>query len=272
MKNFVKISFTALIFLSALTGCEKTDTLEPDSIYKEKTVVFASLKKDSLFSGVTFTRTLPLNEAFDIRKAELKNVDAYIKINSIQVIPLLYVKDGLYKPHDLITIHSGSTYELFASYGEKTIYAKTKIPGAPVVSSATLVNNSYIEAKIVPKENESYGAAWFILGATQFTFQGLAADFFEVYDSPAERLPSSVTIRTVDFPEAYRTSSAASGAYLKVFSFDKGFYDYFRTRGNNLQVNNSFTQGGSQIIWNVYGNDVIGLFMGSAVGNFIKPK
>ncbi|HEX2867953.1 MAG TPA: hypothetical protein VHO03_12985 [Ignavibacteriales bacterium] len=268
MKTFLFLSFAAFIFF---VGCEKTQTLEPDSIYKQKTVVFASLKKDSLFAGVTFTRTLPLNEPFDIKKAELKDVMAYLKIDGVQVIPLIYIKDGLYKPRELLSIHSGSTYELFAKYGEKTIYARTRVPESPQVLKATLVNNTYIEAQIAPKEGESYGAAWFILGASQYSYEGLAADFFEVYVSP-ENLPSSTTIRTADFPEEYRTDLRASGSYLKVFSFDKGFYDYFRTRGNNLQVHNSFTQGGSQIIWNVYGNDVIGLFMGSAAGKFIKAK
>lgn len=255
----------------ALAGCEKTETLEPDSIYKEKTVVFASLKKDSLFQGVTFTRTLPLNTEYDIKKAELKDVIAYLKINGITVIPLLYSKDGVYKPKDYLAVHSGDVFELFAEWEGKGIYARTRVPEEPSVTMATLVGERYIQAVIVPKENESYAAAWFIAGVSQYTLSGLATDFFEVYASP-DIPPSSVSIRTMDIPEDYRSEVLSGKAYLKVFSFDKGFYDYFRTRGNNQQIHNSFTQGGSQIIWNVYGNDVIGMFIGSASGKFIQAK
>lgn len=270
MKRSVKLLLLAFA-LTAFWGCEKTETLEPDSIYKEKTVVFASLKKDSLFQGVTFTRTLPLNTPFDIKKAELTDVTAYMKKNGVDIIPLIYSKDGLYKPNDILIIHEGDFFELFAKWNAKIIYASTKVPSKPVVKSATLVDGSYIEGVIVPKENESYAAAWFITGVNQYTFSGLATDFFEVYESP-QILPSSVSIRTMDIPPDYRTDAYAGRTYLKVFSFDKGFYDYFRTRGNNQQVHNSFTQGGSQVIWNVYGNDVIGMFIGSATGELIKPK
>ncbi|MGE5431273.1 MAG: hypothetical protein ACM3QX_09375 [Syntrophomonadaceae bacterium] len=270
MKTFGILPLLAIVIMAA-AGCEKTETLEPDSIYKEKTVVFASLKKDSLFQGVTFTRTLPLNDPYDIKKAELKDVTAYLKINGLEVIPVLYSKDGIYKPLTNLYIHTGTVYELYANWEGKSIYAITRVPEEPTVTRATLVNSQYIEARIIPRINESYAAAWFISGVNQYTFSGLATDFFEVYESP-EQLPSNATIRTMDIPEEYRTDFHINRTLLKVFSFDKGFYDYFRTRGNNLQVHNSFTQGGSQIIWNVYGNDVIGLFIGSAAGDFVKPN
>ncbi|MGE5441348.1 MAG: hypothetical protein ACM3UR_15955 [Bacteroidota bacterium] len=270
MKTPAIILVLAIALLS-FAGCEKTETLEPDSIYKEKTVVFSSLKSDSLFQGVTFTRTLPLNTEFDIKKAELKDVTAYLKINGVSIIPIIYTADGIYKPRDLMMIHSGDVYELFAKYGEKSIYARTRIPVKPSVFSATLVNSKYIEARIAPRENEAYAAAWFITGANQYSYSGLATDFFEVYKTP-ENPPASVSIRTMDIPEDYRTDNLAGKTYLKVISFDNGFYDYFRTRGNNQQVHNSFTQGGSQVIWNVYGTDVIGMFIGSASGELVKPK
>lgn len=270
VKIFRTLALAALALLAA-SGCEKTETLEPDSIFKEKTVVFASLKKDTIFEGVTFTRTLPLNQAYEISKAELKDVTAYLKINGILIIPLVYQKDGIYKPLDMLTISAGSTYELFASWQGKNIYAVTRVPEEPKVTSSILVDGKYIEARITPKAQESYGAAWFITGANQYSYSGLAADFFEVYESP-EKLPYSVTLRTSDIPEEYQADNYRKQTYLKVFAFDRGFYDYFRTRGNNQQVYNSFTQGGSQVIWNVYGNDVIGLFMGSAAGKLIKPN
>lgn len=270
MKRFGILSFLAIALL-AFAGCEKTETLEPNSNYKEKTVVFASLKKDSLFQGVTFTRTLPLSTEYDIKKAELKDITAYLKINGIVVIPLLYTKDGIYKPNDYLMVHSGDEFELFATREGKSIYARTRIPEEPSVRMATLVGERYIQAEIVPKADESYAAAWYITGGSLYTYSGLATDFFEVYASP-ENPPESVSIRTTDIPEDYREDAISGKAYLKVFSFDKGFYDYFRTRGNNQQVHNSFTQGGSQIIWNVYGDNVIGMFIGSASGKFVKPK
>lgn len=271
MKRYEILLLIIAAVLISILGCEQTETLEPNSVYMEKTVVFADLKSDSLFSGVTFSRTLPLDTEYDIKKAELKDVTAYLKINGIQVIPLLYEKDGLYKPQKPLSIHSGFTYELFAACSGKNIYAATRIPEVPVVRRATMVQNKYIEAEISPKSNESYGAAWYITGVNKFTYSGLATDFFDVYEASG-KAPAAVSLRTMDIPEEYRTTDYSNRTYLKVFSFDKGFYDYFKTRGNNLQVHNSFTQGGSQIKWNVYGEDVIGLFMGSAVGNLIKPK
>lgn len=270
MKISLKLSLFAISILF-LAGCEKTETLEPDSIYKEKTVVFAALKKDAIFEGVTFTRTLPLDAPYDIKKAELKDVSAYLKINGIQVIPILYTKDGLYTTQDKLVVHSGEVYELFAKWNGKNIYARTRIPEEPSLSSATLVNGSYIEAVISPRENEAYAAAWFITGANQYTYSGLAEDFFEVYKSP-ENVPLTVSIRTTDIPVQYRTYAYEGSTYLRVFSFDKEFYDYYKTRGNNQQIHNSFTQGGSQIVWNVRGNDVIGMFIGSASGSLVKPK
>ncbi|MCU7494951.1 MAG: DUF4249 family protein [Ignavibacteria bacterium] len=272
--KIIKVFAIALLLsLSAFIscGCEQTETLEPDSIFKEKTVVFASLEKDSLFNGVTFTRTLPLNEPYDIKKAELKDVTAYLKINGIQVIPLIYDKNGVYKPGNKLYVEPETTYELFADWEGKSIYAITRVPGVPEVTGALIVDGKYVEAKINPKGNETYGAAWFITGANEFRISGLSADFFEVYGAPSLP-PSSVSLRTTDIPEEYRTDLYAKRTYVKVFAFDKSFYDYFKTRANNQQVHNSFTQGGSNIIWNVYGNDVIGLFIGNAAGKLIRPN
>ncbi len=78
MKNLFSISLTAIILFST---CEKVGVVDSDISYRKYIVVRAELKAYSPFEGVSFTKTLPLDETYDISKAELKDVAAYLKIN-----------------------------------------------------------------------------------------------------------------------------------------------------------------------------------------------
>lgn len=261
-----------LLILLFATGCQQTDVLEPDGLYKQKVAVFASLKADSTFGGITFTRTLPLTEEYDIKKAEITDITAYLKIDGIQVIPLLYVKDGLYKPKYNLIIKEGSTYELFASYAGKSIYSNTSVPQIPKIISAQKINNQYFQASVSPKANEVYGLAWTIPGITAYSVLGFSNDFPEIVKPSDAGLNSNITLKTIDIPENYRTEFYFRSASIRAYAFDKSYYDYFLTKANNQQISNSFVQGGGQIIWNVYGEDVIGLFIGMAIGGNYKPQ
>lgn len=270
MKNFILYLYLAVI--TVLSGCQQTDTLEPDTTFKEKTVVFANLQDGKTFQGVTLTKTLPLNIAYDIKLAEIKDALIYMKINGMKIVPLIYEKDGVYKPLDYLTIHAGSNYELFVNIGEKRFYAQTYVPFIPKINQAQLVDGRYFTAKVNTRLNEVYGLAWVIPGAKEYTFLGAAQDFQEITNPENSNILSELTIRTIDIPLIYQSGNYLSAAVVKAFAFDKQFYNYFKTKSNNQQITNSFTQGGGQTMWNIVGNDVIGLFIGTAEGNSYKPN
>ena len=79
-------------------GCDQVEVITPDTSFKENVVVRAELLAGENFTGVSFTKTLPLNIAYSISDAELKDVTVYLKINNTQVVPLHYTNNGLYKP------------------------------------------------------------------------------------------------------------------------------------------------------------------------------
>ncbi|MDP4175554.1 MAG: DUF4249 family protein [Bacteroidota bacterium] len=254
------------------SGCQQDEILEPDSVFTEKTVIFANLKDGLLFDGVTITKTLPLSVNYDIKKAEITNAAGYIKVNGLQLIPLAYTKDGVYKSLHPITIKSGNTYELFIEIDGKKFYATTYVPYKPVIEEAHLVGDQYLNAKIKAKSEEVYGVAWYIPGATINSYLGMAQDFQEITDPKTIVTGEEVVIRTIDIPLAYRSSTYSNLTVVKAYAFDKQYYDYFKSKSNNQQITNSYTQGGGQTIWNIMGTDVIGLFIGSSESSSVKPN
>ncbi|MGE5680784.1 MAG: DUF4249 family protein [Bacillota bacterium] len=271
MKNYIQLTIIILVYC-LLPGCQQSEVLEPDTAFKEKIVVFANLKADKTFDGISLTRTLPLNTVYDIKTAEIKNAVAYMRINGTEIMPLAYDKDGMYKALHIITIHSGETYELFANIDGKKLYAHTYIPYIPEISTAQIVSSKYVQAAIVPRSNEVYGVVWIIPGANEYTFLGASQDFQEIIVPDNSKMPASMSLRTIDFPREYQSPEYLKKVTVKAYAFDRQYYDYFRTKSNSQQVNNPFSQGGGQTMWNIYGEDVIGLFMGSAEGSSVKPQ
>jgi hypothetical protein len=51
---------------------------------------------------------------------------------------------------------------------------------------------------------------------------------------------------------------------MEIYSFDKAYLKYYNSKGNQQIINNTFIQGGGSVVWNVFGDDVIGLFIGVA--------
>ena len=96
MRNipYILILISMLLFVN----CESEEILNPDAVHIEHTVVQAEIKPGKIFPAVRFTKTLPLGVPYNIKQAELKNVTAYLLKNEVQVIPLHYTSDGLYKP------------------------------------------------------------------------------------------------------------------------------------------------------------------------------
>jgi hypothetical protein len=268
LKRYFLILTTISLFF--IFGCENVDVISPDVSYQEYIVVRAELKAYSPFEGVTFTKTLPLNENYNIKKAELQNVTAYMRVNGTRIITLRYIQDGLYAPLDTISIEPGSTYELFAQYNNTNIYSITKVPRPPAIISASLIDNRFIEVMVRPNADEVYGAGWEIYNAVSKNLYDESSDFLTIVQPQPNDLGSNVAVDTKDLPSDYTSGSYDNLMYAQVYAFDSPYFNYFKSKNNNQPSENVFAQGGDQVSWNVYGDHVIGLFIGLAVVKYIK--
>jgi hypothetical protein len=263
LKNILLI--TAFIFL---TACESEEILGPEATYEEYTVVQGVIEAGKYFPAVRFTKTLPLGVAYDIQKAELKNVTAYVVKNGVQVIPLIYTSEGLYKPlYDFYT-EGGETYELFAESEGKYIYGRTLVPFEPEVSGASYHGGEYyLTANVKTKADEVYCALWTVYANPL----GEAEDFYSV--SEPSPLPNNIiAVRTAALPETYRSPAYSESRFIQVFAFDISFRDYFYSRNSGGNINDPFIQGGGKIEWNMQGDKVIGMFIGYAAGEKLRAE
>jgi len=255
-----------LILLIVTTSCENEQVVEVDVAHDEFTVVQSELRLDGLFPGVRFTRTLPIGVPYDIKQAELKNITAYVRIDSVQVIPLHYTSEGIYDPLYEFYVEAGTFYELFAERDDTYIYAKTVIPEKPTVFSASYSSGEhYLQAAVKPYRNEVYAALWAI-SSTPFI---KADDYFSV-SVPTEISPvSTINVRTSPIPEEFQSPAYNNSRFIQVFSFDKSFKNYFNSRTSGQGISDPFVQEGGTVEWNVYGDNVIGMFIGVAEGELV---
>ena len=265
-KNFYIICLLILIVAAA---CENEQIVDVDIVHEEFTVVQSELKVDEHFPGVRFTKTLPLGVPYDIKQAELKNITAYIKIDSTQVIPLHYTADGIYNPLYEFYVESGSFYELFAQRDDTFIYAQTVIPEKPtVLSTHYSINENYLQAAVKPYRDEVYAALWAI-SSTPFI---KADDYFSV-SVPTEFYPNStIDVRTSPLPEDFKSPAYNGSRFIQVVSFDKSFKNYFQSRTSGQGIDDPFVQGGGTVEWNVQGDKVIGMFIGVSVGELVPVQ
>ena len=264
MKNFQKYYWLTIILF--FTGCQTEEILGPEDTYEEYTVVQAEIIAGKNFPSVRITKTLPLGIPYDINKAELKNITAYLVKNEVQVIPLVYAGEGLYKPLYDFYVEEGETYELFAESNKKFIYGKTVIPYKPQINTVSYNGADYsLTAEVRAKLNEVYGALWIVSGAQP----GTAEDFYSV-TTPATTPYGTVGVRTSSLPDLYRSPVYSDNRYIQVYSFDKSFRNYFYSRTSGSEINDPFIQGGGAIEWNMQGDRVIGMFIGLAKGDILK--
>jgi hypothetical protein len=256
MKNKINATFY-IIFFFILISCESEEIINPETGYSEYTVVQAEIRSGQIFPSVRFTRTLPLGIPYDIKQAELKDVTAYLVKNEVQVIPLIYSANGLYKPRYDFYVFEGEIYELYANWGGKFIYGKTIIPHKPVVTSVNNnVNPYFFEADIQAETNIVYAALWIVSTLPP----ARAEDFFSV-STPTEN-NNTVSVRTATIPEEYKSAVYAGKRYIQVLAFDQSYRKYFYSRTSGQKINDPYIQGGSAIEWNMQGENVIGMFIG----------
>jgi len=263
MKYLKQILFTILfLFL----GCENEELLNPDFSYLQKVVVQCQISTDIMFPGVIITKTLPLDIQYDIKLAEIKDATLYLRKNGFQIIPLHYTDNGLYKPLYDFRPNEEDYYELFGEWNEFSFYAITKVPVNPVINSVTFNSSGfYPEANLKPFENEVYAAIW----AVDIGYYNTSDDFYNVSVPQNTDLNGSINVRSAAYPVEYQSTGYNGRRYIRVYSFDRSFDDYFKTKAQNEEINNPYVQGSGNTIWNVKGENVIGMFIGISKSNYI---
>lgn len=258
MKRLLKIFF--VLTLITISGCENEEILTPQFEYEEYIVVQSEIQANRYFPAVRFTKTLPLGVPYRIEDAELKDVTAYLKRNGIQIIPLIYTSEGLYKPLDDFFVVEGETYELFAMRDETFIYSITRIPYKPEITNAYYNSSNYsINANVNAKEGEVYAALWIVTTTPAVK----ADDYYAVFSTAPG---SNIIVSTSSLPQQYRNGNYSGLRYIQVNSFDQSFEAYFNSRTSGSEITDPFVQGGGEIVWNVQGEKTIGLFIGVSQG------
>jgi hypothetical protein len=247
-------------FLFIFISCEKTQIVENDVPFQSYVVVNGELNPESIFNGVTFTKTLPVGITYDIKAAELKDVTAYIRINGVQIIPLHYISDGVYKPLYELLLHAGNTYELFAEWEGTVIYSSTKVPFAPEINEVSYnTGGNYLQANIKAHAGEVYGAIWVIGNGS-----AKASAFLNL--SIPDSGTSTINVITSRILDQYSGGNYDGMRNIQVFSYDRQYTAYFNSVKVNVPSGNAFLQNGGTTGWNVLGNNVIGMFIGVGKG------
>jgi len=249
--------------LLIFTSCENEELLNVDSEYKELLVVQSEISPEFYFPGVRLTKTLPLGVSYDINLSEIYDATMYLRIDSVQIVPLHYTVNGLYKPLYDLYVNPGQYYELFGERGNQTFYAKTKIPYRPSLKNV-LFNASgyYAEAVVYSNKDECYAALW----AVDRGIFKISDDFFNISVAENVMVGSTSSVRASSYPVEYQTNDYDGKRYIQVYSFDASFEKYFITKSGNQVINNPYVQGTGSTDWNVQGTNVIGMFIGVAKG------
>ena len=261
-----------LLFASLLiTNCDDVSVINPQLSYKEYVVVRAELRPYLPIEGVNISKTLPINEPYDTNKAFIKDAEVYLKINGVKIVPLHYYQGGLYKPYGNLSPAPGETYELFVSANNTSFYAITRIPNLPQVTNV-FYSNGHLSASVKSNPNEVYGALWAIVNPFSSSVIDAGNDFLSIVGASDNTTSSYTDVSTKDFPADYNSDTYKYYRCIKVYAFDAPYLKYFNTKNYNQPVSNAFVQGGDQISWNVHGENVIGLFIGVAEGNYVRSN
>ena len=257
-----KLIFLNIIVLLLITSCLSTEVVEVELPYEDYIVVQGTLKKDSLFSGVRFTKTLSLNEPYDINNAELINVTAYLLMDETVTIPLHYTENGLYLPLYPHTVKGGCSYELYAQHSETKIYSRTYVPDSIIVNKSKLTSEGFIRSEVKAKSNCVYGSLWEIFQSYPAVS---ASEFFSIVPNE-DNNNQFIDVRTTLVPDEYLDMTL----YVRVYAFDKFYRKYFQSKGNNRS--DSLFSNVTSPNWNINSSTptVIGLFIGMDKSNPIS--
>lgn len=251
-----------LILILIFSGCEKVDVVEIDLPYNEKIVVNGILQENVPLYGIQISKTLPMNEEYSINKAEIKDAIVYIK-DGVKIIPLKFSSNGLYRPISSFLPQKSKTYEFFAKWNDKNAYAKTYMPANPKILTAYLITDasgSYIQAEIQNEVGAIFGAKCIVMEGNSLIYE--SNDMYNISEHSVDK-NAVITVRTPAIPKEI-LNTFRNNLSIKVFAFDKQFYNYFITKKYSFPIEDSFVQSGGEVEWNVFG-DGIGLFLGYSI-------
>ena len=244
-----------------IAGCEKEQIVNADEGTQQLTVVQAEIHPNSNFPGVRITRTLPVQVPWTIKAAEITDAIAYLRIDGVKIVPLHYDGEGMYRPLYDFVVAEGSVYELFGKASGQTFHSLTHIPYVPIIlASHYNPNDSYADAVIRSRAHEVYSALWQVGGEAG----PKATEFFALTIPTDSLVTSTVMVRSAAFPTAYQGDEYHNARYIQVYAFDESYEKYFKTKAWSQQVGSPYTSGSGKTEWNVSGENVIGLFIGTA--------
>lgn len=249
--------------------------------YEEKVVIRAVLEAGKPVQGIFFTRTLSLTESYTPEKAAITDVRAEIVSDSASyslsyVGPVVrgniqtgfaeYAAAGL-------TAKPGGVYRLHGNWNGHEFWAQTRIP------DSTSIRNSYMALDSSEFPLRLYKVFTIVTSKTNFVYTANYehANYFSASTSFGSSLLKASADGEIVLTSSFATSSPTAfrdSLYVKVFTFDEAFYDYYRTRNGGRAGNLSFifSGGPSPVNWNAEG-DAIGIFIGMSANrkNVLVP-
>ena len=261
--------FQILIIVFISWQCEDIDVVELEIEHESKLVVQCELVADNFFSGLYLTRTLPLSEKYDESEAEIPDATLFLIVDSVKIIPLHYMGFGQYNSISEFKVRSNQVFELYGLIGNDEIYAISKIPRPPLISEQRFVPEGYLSSVVKANPGEVYGALWLMMNNVLTQPFDEANDFYTITLDSGSDFEDKL-VRTTNLKTDYLSAFYKDKIYMQVYAFDKSYYDYFFTKDNNNPVDDTFSQGGGPINWNVQGDNVIGMFIGVSRTGFIQ--
>ncbi|MBN1302172.1 MAG: DUF4249 family protein [Melioribacteraceae bacterium] len=257
-----KVALIILAF-ALLTSCVKVDVVEVELPTDDEFIVQGNVIKDQPFSGVRITRTMPVNDVYNLEEAVIKDALAFIRINNLKMISLGYSKAGWYKPTLEPYARSGDKYELFVKIGDTDIYAQTVVPDTGGIVSKYFTPDSTFQINILGEKSSVYGAIWEIHNDSYDIFP--LVDFYNLIEPVSSDIP--VIVYADKVPAQYKSFAYANKLFLRIYAFDIQYREFYFSGGKSVSVDNPYGSSGGRIKWNVKSTNenAIGLFIGMAI-------
>lgn len=227
--------------------------------YTEQLVVSGFILNGLPIDSILFTKTLPIQEVYDKKNAELTDVKATIETDG-KVFNLVHNGNGYYKA-DLVP-EVGKRYKLNAEWNGKSVTAETFIPDSAVVVKQT----KKIDSVFMEKSNFYYVTSIFDfeLKTTKGTFSSVKVtdSLFPGYNYSAwdDTLSNGNQFVKVAFPVSDENLTRKIFP-VQITSYDLAYFNYLQStrRGGG---SSPFGTAPPPVRWNIKG-DGIGLFIGA---------
>lgn len=259
MKILFLVAASLFIFFN---GCEQP-LQEEEFPYEIKLVIRGILEPGKIIDNIYIGRTLPINAEFDESFANLDDAVGAIISDGI-FYPLRHTENGIYTTDSLIA-EKGKTYYLVAQWEDKSISATTNIPMPGKVLGYGVKNLeengervNAMEATIAPRGDESYTITWVFVYSDGLV-SNEAQNFVDVNRSLTGE---QIKVHSDAIPASILNNTSGKIG-IRLYVYDRAFYDYFKAEGSSQISESIFGQPLSNVKWNIEGEG-IGLFMGRA--------